>query len=112
MSLMTSFSEHDKSITIRISERFDFSVHREFRQAYKDRAAGAVRYVVDLNGTDYMDSSALGMLLLLREHAVGMQRLSADKEVGADCGVRIVNCSPEIRQILAISNFSKLFEIV
>jgi anti-anti-sigma factor len=100
MSLTTSYSEHDKSVTIRISERFDFSVHREFRQAYRDRVPGAVRYVVDLNGTEYMDSSALGMLLLLREHAAG-----------SDSSIRIINCSPEIRQILAISNFSKLFEI-
>lgn len=112
MSLTTNYSEHDKAMTIRITERFDFSVHREFRQAYKDRAAGTVRYVVDLNGTDYMDSSALGMLLLLREHAMGMVQLSGDKAVGSDCGVRIINCSPEIRQILTISNFSKLFEIV
>lgn len=111
MSLTTSFSEHDKTMTIRISERFDFSVHREFRQAYKDRAAGAVRYVVDLHGTQYMDSSALGMLLLLREHAVGGQQSPGDKADVGGCGVRIVNCSPEIRQILAISNFSKLFEI-
>lgn len=112
MSLTTSFSEHDKAMTIRISERFDFSVHREFRQAYKDRAAGAIRYVVDLNGTDYMDSSALGMLLLLREHAVGVPQLRGDKAGGSDCGIRIINCSLEIRQILTISNFSKLFEIV
>ncbi len=112
MTLTTSYSEQDKAVTIRISDRFDFSVHREFRQAYKDHAAGAVRYVVDLLGTDYMDSSALGMLLLLREHALGVQRLSGGKSSEGDCGVPIINCSSEITQILAISNFSKLFDIV
>jgi len=52
------------------------------------------------------------MLLLLREHAVGGQPPPGDKAGVGDCGVRIVNCSLEIKQILAISNFSKLFEIV
>ncbi len=112
MSLTTNYSERDNVMKIRISERFDFSVHREFRQAYKDRAAGAVRYVVDLQGTNYMDSSALGMLLLLREHAVGMAQSTGGNVGSPDCGVCIVNCSQEIKQILAISNFSKLFEIV
>lgn len=98
MSLTTEYSEQNKTVTIHISGRFDFSVHREFREAYKDRPIGAVNYAVDLKGTEYMDSSALGMLLL-REHSKGSNIL-------------IGNCSPEIKQILAISNFSKLFEIV
>ncbi len=111
MSLTTQYSEQDKVVTIHITGRFDFSVHREFREAYKDRGVGSIRYVVDLKGTEYMDSSALGMLLLLREHAVGGQQSPGDKRDVGDCGVRIVNCSQEIRQILTISNFSKLFEI-
>ena len=32
---------------------------------------GKTRIVVDFSKTDYLDSSALGMLLLLREHAGG-----------------------------------------
>ncbi len=48
----------------------------------------------------YLDSSALGMLLLLRDHA------------GGDAAeVRIVNCNPDVRKILTISNFEQLFEI-
>jgi len=100
MTLIASYSDQDKTVTIQISGRFDFtSVHREFRQSYKGRAGG-IRYVVDLKETEFMDSSALGMLLLLREHAVD-----------AGTNVRIINCGPEIKQILAIANFSKLFEI-
>ncbi len=40
------------------------------------------------------------MLLLLRDHA------------GGDAAeVRIVNCNPDVRKILTISNFEQLFEI-
>ena len=48
----------------------------------------------------YLDSSALGMLLLLREH-VG----------GDDSDIRVVNSSPDVRKILGVSNFDKLFDI-
>ena len=100
MPLTTSTSSDGKTVTIRITGRFDFQIHREFRDAYRTAGNPAAQYVIDLNGTDYMDSSALGMLLLLREHAGG------DK---AD--VSIVNCGPEIKQILTISNFQQLFDI-
>jgi anti-anti-sigma factor len=56
--------------------------------------------VVDLQATDYMDSSALGMLLVLRERAGGDR-----------AQIRIVNCKPEIRRILDIARFGQLFQI-
>lgn len=86
--------------TLRIDGRFDFSMHKTFRGLYEGAPAEIARYVIDLARTDYMDSSALGMLLLLREHVQG------DRD-----RVRIVNCNPEIRKILEIANFDKLFEI-
>lgn len=87
-------------VTISIAGRFNYSVHREFRDAYERAEEQNNRYVIDLRGTEYMDSSALGMLLLLREHAGGDR---------AD--IRIINCSPAIQDILSIANFHRLFEI-
>ena len=55
--------------------------------------------VVDLR-TPLTDSSALGMLLLLRDH-----------EGGEDACISVINTSPDVRKILAISNFEKLFDI-
>ena len=100
MPLTTQISSDGKTITINISGRFDFNVHQEFRQAYEQARHADTKYVVNLAETEYMDSSALGMLLLLRERAGG------DK---AD--IEIVNCSPEIKKILTISNFHQLFKI-
>ena len=57
-------------------------------------------YVINLGQTDYLDSSALGMLLLLREYAGG------DK---AD--IRILNCKPEVRTIFNVANFQQLFAL-
>ena len=57
-------------------------------------------YIVDLGRTEYLDSSALGMLLLLREHTGGDQ-----------AQLRIVHCSPEIRKLLTLANFHQLFSV-
>lgn len=86
--------------TLRIDGKFDFKLHRCFRELYEQAPPEIDRYVIDLARTDYMDSSALGMLLLLREHVGGERQC-----------VQIVNCRPEIRRILEIANFDKLFEI-
>ncbi len=86
--------------TLSIGGRFDFKLNRAFREMYEDAPPEVRSYVIDLSRTHYMDSSALGMLLLLREH-VREDRLR----------VRIVRCNPEIRKILEIANFDKLFEI-
>ena len=99
MGLQVNKSDDGRTVTIRIDGRFDFSLHKDFRDAYKDEPAG-INYVIDLQHSEYMDSSALGMLLLLREHAGN-----------DDARISIEGCQPTIRQILAISNFDKLFSI-
>lgn len=90
----------DGELVISVQGRFDFSVHQEFRQAYERAAEPPQRYRVDMSGADYLDSSALGMLLLLREHAGGD---AAD--------ITIANCNPDVGRILTISNFNQLFTI-
>lgn len=100
MSVTADVSDGGQEVTIRVEGRFDFSVHEDFRRAIEHGKGPGTRYTVDLAGTDYMDSSALGMLLLLRE-----------KAGGAQTPVRVMNPRPEIKQVLTISNFQKMFEI-
>jgi len=87
------------TVQVKIDGRFDFSLHKEFRDAYKDLPEKS-QYIIDMGSTDYMDSSALGMLLLLREHAGN-----------ESAKIKIQGCQPTIKQILSISNFEKLFDI-
>ena len=56
--------------------------------------------LIDLAGVDYLDSSALGMLLLLR-----------DRAAAASKAVSLENCRGNVRQVLDIANFGKLFKI-
>lgn len=98
MALITRTSSDGKITTIDISGRFDFSVHQEFRQVYEQDPGGPTQYIIDLRQTEYMDSSALGMLLLLREHAGGER-----------AHIKIMHCQPEVKKILTIANFHHLF---
>lgn len=87
---------------IKLNGRFDFNTHREFRGSYEpliaDSAVDAV--MVDLSGVDYLDSSALGMLLMLR-----------DKMGGANKEVALSGVKGNVKQVLDIANFGKLFKI-
>jgi anti-anti-sigma factor len=101
MAISTTVANDGKQITIHVSGQFNFSVYKEFREAYQRSAQPAyTAYIIDMAGADYMDSSALGMLLLLRERAGGERS-----------EIAITHCNPEIRKIFKISNFDRLFKI-
>ena len=89
-----------RTVTIMVGGHFDFSVHKPFREAYRNTDGNNLRYVIDLRDINYIDSSALGMLLVLREHA------------GGDAArVRIINTAPAVNEILTIANFPTLFDM-
>ncbi len=98
MAVTTTLSADRKEKTIRIDGRFDFTAHQDFVKAYKEDPKGDKSYVVDLKNTEYMDSSAMGMLLQLREYA-------------AKNGVALKNANDTIMEVLRIANFGKLFQI-
>lgn len=87
---------------ITLAGRFDFHAHRDFRQCSDEVLADQAVKELDINfaRVDYLDSSALGMLLLLREKAEGK-------------GKRIVlsGLQGTVKQVLDIANFSKLFTL-
>ena len=100
MAITSTISADGAQVTIFIQGRFDFSSHQEFRAAYEKLPKAPAQFRVDLQGTSYLDSSALGMLLLLRDFAGG------DK-----ASIEIINCSSDVKKILTISNFEQLFTI-
>jgi anti-anti-sigma factor len=55
---------------------------------------------IDMGGVEYLDSSALGMLLILKERASATNKT-----------VAITNCKGAVKQVLEIANFTKLFPI-
>lgn len=101
MSISQKISADGRKVTIIIKGHFDYRVSNEFRDAYRNIPGHErITYHVYLRDVDYMDSSALGMLLLLREHA---------KCRGGE--VIIERPSELIDNILKVANFEQLFTI-
>jgi len=100
MAIGTQISEDGKVLTISITGRFDITVYKDFGQSYKDKLDSVSKCIIDMADVEYMDSSALGMLLMLRERA-GVD----------DAVIDIVNCTDGIKKILMTANFNKLFHI-
>lgn len=100
MSIATQSSQDGTILTIKVVGRFDFKTHSDFRKAYESLATRAVHYIVDLSEVDYLDSSALGMLLLLKQHAGGDR-----------ASITLANVRPEVAKILNVACFDKLFKV-
>ena len=84
---------------VRLEGRFDFQSHRDFRAVLDKALAEAAQAIqVDLGAIEYLDSSALGMLLMAQDKA---------KSVGKV--VSLANGRGSVKQILEIANFNKLF---
>lgn len=92
----------DKVARMSLGGRFDFSAHRNFRDASEQLLTQDEVDMLDLDlaAVSYLDSSALGMLLMLRDKARAARR-----------EVRLSHCSQPVRQVLDIANFGKLFRI-
>ncbi|MGR6874427.1 STAS domain-containing protein [Pseudomonas sp. HK3] len=88
-------------LQIAIKGRFDFNILEEFRDAYSEKQGAGDKFVVDLAQTEYIDSSALGMLLNMKNH------LGAE-----DRQIEIKNCQPNLMKIFSIAHFDKKFKFI
>jgi anti-anti-sigma factor len=86
----------DQPVTVKVSGDFSFPLNAAFQAVLQRYPKGERTFVVDLEGVDELDSSALGMLLQLREHSRDGQALA------------IRNPSPAVRAVLAESAAQKL----
>jgi len=102
MPMQINTNESGQKATIKLEGRFDFNASREFRDSYEGILGqqGVESIDVDLSDVNYLDSSALGMLLLLRE-----------KAEPSNVKLSLVNSRGAVRQILEVANFHKLFTL-
>lgn len=89
-------------LSITLPERFDFSYHKEFynkmAEVLVDKKYQEVQ--VDFSRVDYLDSSALGMLVMLQKKCAEVNKQ-----------VAIVNASGMAADILKIANMDKIVAI-
>lgn len=100
MAVERGFSQDGTELTIYLDDKFDFAKVQEFRELYSSDCEAVTKVTVDLANTEYMDSSALGMLL-------NMQKTLKEQVEE----FFIINPRPPVQKILQISRFDKKFTI-
>ncbi len=100
MNVKKNVSDDNRKVEVSIEGRFDFSLHQYFRDAYVNCKEKNAVFTLNLSKTTYMDSSALGMILLLKDHA---ESLSGK--------VVISKPSESVNKILEIAQFHRLLSI-
>lgn len=100
MTVKKMVSSEGNQIIISIEDRFDFSLHQEFRDGYANHENKGTVFELDMAKTTYMDSSALGMILLLKDHA---------EKIGGEVIIKKPN--EAVNKILEIAQFHRLLTI-
>ena len=87
---------------IRLTGRFDFGGHRDFKRCYEAALSdsGVRTITIDLKLVEYLDSAALGMLLLLKQQAEARS-----------LPIALLNCGPLVKEIFDVANFGQIFDI-
>ncbi|SHE23482.1 STAS domain-containing protein [methanotrophic endosymbiont of Bathymodiolus puteoserpentis (Logatchev)] len=101
MTVEVFLNKSNNELQVKVIGRFDFSLHQDFRKLSEQAAKGVSSISIDLGRTEYVDSSALGMLLVLR-----------DKVSNQQSAIKIINACPDVKKILIIANFDKLFTVM
>lgn len=89
--------------TIRLPSRFDYAYHRQFGEMYSPLVDNtAIREVIlDFSQVEYLDSSALGMMVLMQKKFLAQAKK-----------VKIKSARGATDEILKMANMQKLFEFI
>ena len=87
------------SFVVKIPERFTFDTRREVLSQVGNVGSVSGKIVLDFTECRYIDSSALGAVLLIKQHLHNAQSLV------------LANCSGPVMETLKTVQFHKLFVI-
>ena len=97
MQLTITTNEENDKLNIAAAGRFNHEIVEEFRDTYAGQAF--TECTIDFLQTEYMDSSGLGMLLVIKS------------DLGEKCNIKLRNCREDVARILKIARFDQLFDV-
>lgn len=100
MSIFSSYNTGRTCLTISVGESLEFSNYKNFKELYEVLPEDATKIEIDLSKTNHIDSSALGILLLMQDYV--------EKQIAR---VDIINVSPGVKEIFDLTHFDKIFNI-
>jgi anti-anti-sigma factor len=89
--------------TLRLPSRFDYSYHRQFGELYAPfvESATCKEIILDFTQVEYLDSSALGMMVLLQKKFSGQNKK-----------VKVKGARGATEEILKMANMQKIFDFI
>lgn len=89
--------------TLRLPSSFDYSYHRQFSDQYTAfiESGTCKEILLDFSQVEYLDSSALGMMVLLQKRASAL-----------NIKVRLKGARGATDEILKMANMQKIFDFV
>ncbi len=101
MTIAITLDEKNKFVMVSIAGRFDYSLHEEFKNVLDHTKSNHyIKFVIDLGQVDEIDSSAIGMILLLKDMAGGKQS-----------NVELKHIRPSIKEELEVAQIYKLVKV-
>ena len=100
MSEITVVFEEDE-LKVYIVGRFDYGMIDEFRDSYTGVMDKSMNISLDFSQTEHIDSSALGMVLNMKNYL--------EKE---DLAIQIKNCKPNLMKLFTMAHFERKFKFV
>lgn len=99
---MNIIENGDNSTSIILDESFDFESHKTFRDMVKGIISKRPeKLIIDFSKVEYIDSSALGMLMLARQESNTI-----------DCQMKLTNIEEgHTLNVLKLVKFDTLFDI-
>lgn len=91
------------SNTIILPSLFDYHFHKNFVDSYSDllQSPEAVEIILDFSRVEYLDSAALGMMVLLHKKAIKINKM-----------IKIKSAKGATEEILKMANMQRLFEFI
>lgn len=97
--VQSQIHKNGDSVELTLEGRFTFTDHDTFRHIIDDLGGSAPRHcVINLSAVSYLDSAAVGMLLLMRE------RLDRSK-------ITLKGGSSSVKELIRIAKLGTLFDI-
>lgn len=100
--MQTNISHTDRNSVLTLEGSFDLSTYVGFRNTYRKLlpTVQGGELLLDMGAVDLIDSSGLGMLLLLQKEAVKN-----------NVAVALRRCQPFVLRVLTTANFHTLLKI-
>ncbi|MBF0137437.1 MAG: STAS domain-containing protein [Magnetococcus sp. DMHC-1] len=88
-------------LTIQCPKKLNFEMTQTFRESYQKHLPDINQIVIDMQETEWIESSGIGLLLLLNSH-IDPNRIK----------VSIVNVNPTVEKIFLVSHIHRIFKVV